>query len=325
MEKSSHGRFNQLYQRWMDWRLPARDRIVLRNRRLFIFPTRAGFVFFGLLILLWLVATNFENNLIFGLTFLLAAIFVVAIFHTFFNLSGLSIEAGYTPPCFCGSLAEFGFVLSQRGRRYRDNIRLVYQGESNISLALPGVERVEVSLAIPAPARGWFKPGRVTLETRYPLGLLRAWTILDLNLQALVYPRPIKASVWPQGSRAGEDGNMELVDGREDFRSLEKYRPGEALGRIAWKHYAREQGLHTKHYADPVDEYLWLDWEAFPGLDTEMRLSRLCGWCLELTGGQALYGLRLPGIEIAPARGEAHKNRVLKELALFGLSKEGGD
>lgn len=325
MEKTSRGRFHQIYQRWVDWRLPARDKIVLHNRRLFIFPTKAGFFFFGLLILLWLVATNFENNLIFGLTFLLAAIFVVAIFHTFFNLSGLAIEAGYTPPCFCGSAAEFGFVLSQQGRRYRDNIRLVYGDGENVSIALPGVERAEVSLAIPAPARGWFKPGRVTLETRYPLGLLRAWTFLDLNLRALVYPRPIKSTVWPQGSKAGEEGSMELADGREDFRGLERYRPGETLGRIAWKHYAREQGLHTKHYSDPVDEHLWLDWEALPGLDSEQRLSRLCGWCLEVAGGQAPYGLRLPGVEITPARGEAHKNKVLRELALFGLSTEDAD
>lgn len=325
MEKIPRGRIDQLYQRWVDWRLPARDKITLRNRRLFIFPTRAGFFFFALLILLWLVATNFENNLIFALTFLLAAIFVVAIFHTFFNLSGLSIETGPTPPCFCGSLAEFVLVLTQKGRRYRDNINLFHRQGDLVSIALPGVERAQVSIAILAPERGWFQPGRITLETRYPLGLLRAWTFLDLNLRALVYPRPVQLPTWPRNTYAGDEEGMELAAGREDFRGLEKYRPGEALGRIAWKHYAREQGLHTKHYFDPVSERQWLDWDAFPGLDTEARLSRLCGWCLELAGGEGLYGLKLPGIEIAPARGEVHKNRVLEALALFGLPAQAPD
>ena len=319
MEKNSRSRFDQLYQRWVDRRLPARDKITLRNRRLFIFPTKAGFFYFALLILLWLVATNFENNLIFALTFLLAAIFVVAIFHTFFNLAGLSIEAGPTPPCFCGSLAEFVLVLTQKGRRYRDNIHLLHRQGAPVCIALPGVERAHAAIAILAPERGCFKPGRITLETRYPLGLLRAWTFLDLNLQTLVYPCPVQSPIWPHSAQVGDEGGMELAEGREDFRGLEKYQTGEGLGRIAWKHYAREQGLHTKHYFDPVSEQPWLDWDAFPGLDTEARLSRLCGWCLKLAVGEAPYGLKLPGIEIAPARGEAHKNRVLKALALFGL------
>ena len=61
---------------------------------------------------------------------------------------------------------------------------------------------------------------------------------------------------------------------------------------------------------------LWLDF-AHTGLqDTEGRLSRLCAWVLQADRLGVDYGLRLPGVEIKPACGEAHKRRCLEALAL---------
>lgn len=314
-------RLRQRYHRWVDWRLPGASKIHLNSNRLFIFPTRVGLYFVIVLIVIWLVATNFENNLVFGTAFLLSAMFVVVIFHTFLNLSGLSIEAGRASPCFCGGRAEFGIVLRQKGHRYRDRIDLHYQSSDKVTTFLPGTELATVSLAVPTNKRGWFSPGRVTVETIYPLGLLRAWTPLELNMRALVYPRPIDSQGISTSVSSGS-GEKEVAGGREDFRGLDKYRPGESLNHIAWKHYARQHGLLTKQYADPVDEQVWLDWDAFPGMDTEARLSRLCGWLMKISVGSSNYGLRMPGIELTPARGDSHRDKILRELALFSLPGE---
>ena len=304
------------YHQWVDWRLPAASKIRLTNKRLFIIPTRAGFVFISVLIVLWFIGTNYENNLVFGAAFLLSSMFVVAVFHTFFNLSGLTIEAGRSKPCFCDGRAEFGIVLRQRKHRYRDSIALQYPNSERVVTSLPGTELSEVSLGVATTQRGWLEPGRVTIATVYPLGLLRTWTYLQLNMRALVYPRPIDTVGRPMPPAAG-DGISEVPGGREDFLGLQKYRPGESLNHIAWKQYAREQGLHSKQYADSFDEQVWLDWDAFQGLDNEARLSRLCGWLLEVSAGTNTYGLRLPGIEIPPSRGDAHRDNILRELALF--------
>jgi uncharacterized protein (DUF58 family) len=40
---------------------------------------------------------------------------------------------------------------------------------------------------------------------------------------------------------------------------------------------------------------------------------------MEAERGGALYGLRLPGVEIAPAHGDAHRTSCLQALALFQL------
>jgi uncharacterized protein (DUF58 family) len=62
---------------------------------------------------------------------------------------------------------------------------------------------------------------------------------------------------------------------------------------------------------------LWLDWELLPGLGAEDRLSRLCRWALDAHGAALVWGLRLPGLELPPARGPEHRQRCLTALAEF--------
>ena len=62
---------------------------------------------------------------------------------------------------------------------------------------------------------------------------------------------------------------------------------------------------------------LWLEWAACAGLAPEDRLSRLTAWTLAAHRAGADYGLRLPGVELPPADGDAHKRRSLEALALW--------
>src|ERR1051325_547617 len=49
----------------------------------------------------------------------------------------------------------------------------------------------------------------------------------------------------------------------------------------------------------------------------EQRLSRLAGWVLAAERAGAFYGLRLPGLELTPGRGDAHAGACLQALALY--------
>jgi uncharacterized protein (DUF58 family) len=55
----------------------------------------------------------------------------------------------------------------------------------------------------------------------------------------------------------------------------------------------------------------------------EARLSQLCLWVLESDSAQRPYGLRLPGQEIAPSGGAAHRFACLRALAAFGIGEAG--
>ena len=311
--------FNRKYQAWLDRRLPKMRACRLDNSKLFIFPSLEGLLFLGVLVLLWLTATNYENNLIFGFTFLLVALFVISIFHTYANLHGIEVVAIKGLPGFAGDVLEFEVQLKQDKARLRDNLRLCYPGGDAVVVRMLDTQTMIIKLPVEAQRRGWLVPGRLSISSVFPLGLVRTWTHLRLDYQALVYPRPSKGVVASKASAGRGEGDQDVVGGSEDFFGLVKYQPGEPQSHIAWKQYARELGLHSKRYSDPVEKRIWLDWDDFPGLDTEARLSRLCGMALEVSLTQQRYGLRLPGVEISPARGDGHREIVLRALALFKL------
>jgi uncharacterized protein (DUF58 family) len=73
----------------------------------------------------------------------------------------------------------------------------------------------------------------------------------------------------------------------------------------------------TKQFTGEAAAELWLDAARLAHLGVEQRLSRLAGWVLEAERSGLNYGLRLPGVEIAPGRGEAQRAGCLQALALF--------
>ena len=88
---------------------------------------------------------------------------------------------------------------------------------------------------------------------------------------------------------------------------------------MAWKALARGGEAAVRSYTDLGAQPEWLDWSALEGLDTETRLSQLCRWVLECEAAPARpYGLRIPGVEIPPGRGAAHRSRCLRALAAYG-------
>ncbi len=261
---------------------------------------------------------NYQNSLVFALAFLLASLFMVAMLHTYRNLSGLTLVAGTTRPAFAGEEAEFTVVLKRLGDRTYESLQLGWNPALLASANLIKDEEARVRLFVKAKKRGRFNPGRFLLQTYYPLGLFRAWSWVDLDMHTIVYPRPIAGGEIPSTTATSqEEGELILRDGAEDFYGLREYQPGDAIRHIAWRAYARSETLMTKQFAAYADRRVWLEWDHFPGMDRESRLSRLCYWVLQLNSRNDEYGLRLPGVEIQPGRGEAHRDSVLKVLALF--------
>ena len=319
--KSLVSSFQTMFSRWVYGRIPPAKSVSFSNSNLFIFPSKAGFGYLLLVVLCWLVATNYENNVVFGLACLLTSLFIVAILHSFFNVTGLTVKYIRAEPAFAGESLLIELMVEQTQLRYRDNLKLSFINQEATAVSLGKQKSVRTFLTTSARYRGYFNPGRILIESSYPLGLLRVWSKVDLDIHCLVYPKPVNNDKEIISSSSRGEGPLQIDGGSEDFVGLKDYQPGDSLKRIAWKQYAREQGLYAKHYADYQDERIWLDWDSLPGLDREMRLSTLCGMLLKISvvnkGRQQQYGLRLPGLEIPPSSGDAHKYRVLKELALF--------
>ncbi|MBU2965470.1 DUF58 domain-containing protein [Amphritea sp. 2_MG-2023] len=309
---------------WSLRRSPRLKKLTLSQRRIYIMPSRSGFMFLLLLLVMLVLAINFQNNLMFAVTFLLASLFVVTILHTYANLSGLTIEFLRGHPCFEGEQAAFDLLLTPQQRQY-ESIQLRLGQESGCAVDLLDDQPVSLTLYQTPPRRGMFQAGPLLIETYYPLGLFRAWTWLQVDLSMPVYPRPVKggqlADLNTVGSGEQSSTDQSERSGGEEFAGLVTYEPGMSLKRVAWKHYARGQGMHAKEYVELRDHQRWLSWELWPELNPEARLSRLTWWLLQLHQQGEAYGLDIPGCHIQPNQGESHRLKVLTALACFGLDE----
>lgn len=301
-------------------RVPESPPVTLVQRRVYILPSRQGLFFAAVLAILLLASINYALSLGFVLTFLLASMGFVALHHTWGNLAYLKVRPTRTEPVFAGEVARFGVSLESPSGRARYAIAVGREpAGSAVAIDVPGRHPAVATLAVEAPRRGRLACGRLTLSTTYPVGLFRAWAYVDFGQTALVYPAPATASPEPPAwSRAeGEDGMV--VAGEDDFRMLRAYRPGDPPRQVAWRALARGQPLQTKEFQSLAARELWLDWADAPAAGVEARLSVLCRWVLQAEQRGQQYGLRLPGVAIPPAHGEAHRTRCLEALALFGV------
>jgi len=309
-------RLSSWHTAWLQRRIPAAAVVTLDQRRLFIFPTLAGAFFLCMLLVMLLAALNYQNNMSYALCFLLGSVFVVGILHTYANLAGLSLSGIAVAPVFCGNDARFQLRLHSSRQRNHYHLAVSLTGGAPSWIDVPADGEVDICLIVPAGRRGWLRPGRLRIEGRYPLGLLRCWTLVDLELAALVYPRPLPVREPEQAQGRGQ-GSGSGSKGSDDFHGLRDYRRGDSLKQIHWRSLAKGAPLSIELRESQAEQSVWLDWNELPGIDTETRLSQLCELALRAHRRQQQYGLRLPGLEIVPARGDGHLADVLRALALF--------
>jgi len=298
---------------------------LLRFRRIYILPTRQGMGFAGAVSVMLLGAINYGNALGYVLSFMLVGASLVSMLHAVRNLAGLRLANDDHAPVFAGDMARFVLRVDNRGQRQRFGLlaRLASgqgRGRENdpvvhFGLAADSVKRIELQAI--ASRRGWYSPGRVVIATRFPFGLFRAWSRIEIGLRCLVYPQPAGEQAPPeyQPEDPGEQGTR--GKGEDDFSGLRDYQQGDSARRVHWKAVARGQGVPVKIFSGGAAGVTVLRWQDVTGGDTETRLSQLCRWILDCHAQGLRFRLCLPGVDIPADSGEMHRRRCLEALALY--------
>lgn len=319
-------RLRARWRAWWDARHPRRDTQELTQRNVYILPTRAGWVFALTLVVLLVASINYQLSLGYILTFLLAGSAVVAMHVTHSTLRGLKLHLRPPQPVFAGESATIECVLASSATRARHGIglRLVEPERaphwSWTDVAAGG--QATVRLGFVAPRRGRLALPTIRLETRFPLGLFRAWSDWRPASTLLAWPRPERPAAPLPAARAIGSGTATArrSEGGE-LEGIRGYRRGDPLKLVVWKKAARalDTGgeLVSRDTSSAARHELWLDWTMTGALAPEDRLSRLSAWVLAAERSGADWGLRLPGRELAPAQGEAHRRQGLEVLALW--------
>lgn len=288
----------------------------LTQRRLFILPTRHGWLFFALLGGLLVASANYGISLGYLFTFLLGGLGVVTLFHSHRNLAGLRLAPRPARPVFAGENALFVLAIDNPGNRVRRALRL----EAGAATALGDCaarDQVDLGVSLAAPRRGLSRPGRLTVSSTWPLGLFRCWTVCEFDWSVVVYPAPaLNRRPLPPPSGTGQVRASEHP-GDDNFAGLRGYRPGDSPRHIAWKAVARGLSLQTKQFAGTPAGALWLDWGLAHETGVEARLSRLARWALDAEKAGGDWGLRLPRRNLPPGHGAAHLHTCLEALARY--------
>ena len=120
MPKNPLAALRQRLRRWWQARLPATDTLALTQRNVYILPTGAGWMLALTLLILLIASINFQLNLGYLLTFLLAGSAVVAMHLSHGTLSGLHLHLKPPEPQFLGhsNLLEVQLTSQRHSPRF---------------------------------------------------------------------------------------------------------------------------------------------------------------------------------------------------------------
>ena len=293
---------------------------LLNYRRVYILPTKQGLVFSILLFAMLLGSINYNNNLGYILTFLLASIMVVSIFLTYHNILFLNIGPAVLRPVFAGKISTISVQVDNHPYSARFAVEYFWPKQKHHICDIAADSTTLFHIEKTFMQRGLHSVPRFIIETTFPLGLFRAWAHVELKQSVLVYPQPSADTRLPQISTGELEGKNQQVVGNDDFDGLKKYQTGDSLYRIHWKSAARYQTLQTKHYVGSASDELWINWEDSHHADIEKRLSQLTKWVMLASTSGVPYGFRMPEMEYKLSSGLQHRNNCLQALALYGLS-----
>lgn len=306
------------FRKWFEARLPLTDSVTLTQRSVYILPTRPGLMLGATLMLLLVASINYQLNLGYLLTFLLAGSAMAGMLVSHGTLRGISLHLAPPTPIFAGASALIDVQLQSQRRSKRHGIGLAVIGSGHWAWCdVPAHGVTTLQIAFQPPQRGLHRIPTLTAETRYPLGTFRVWTVWRPAAQVLVYPAPeVNAPPLPLAAAHAGDGPATQSGVAGDYDGVRAYRRGDPLKLVVWKKLAKADELVSRDSVHAQGVELWLDQRQTGVSHPEQQLSRLCAWVLQADKLALDYGLRLTQLDIPPASGEAHKRRCLQALAL---------
>lgn len=314
--------------RWIATRTPRiAGPWIVNRRRVYILPTRYGYGYALLLVVMLLGAMNYSNSMAFALTFLLAGLGLIGMHHTHGNLVNVQVRQTRVIPVFTGEYASFTIELANPSQAPRFALSAAWQDDQSASLMTPALSidlaanhSATLTLTQPSAQRGWLPAPRFAVFTEFPLGLFHAWTWVELDMRCLIYPKAAARGERPLDSAGGHGVRSGLRNGQDDFAGLRSYQRGDASRAIHWKSFPKQLRPMVKQFSETLENELWFDWAELPAIwEIEKRLSILTRWIIDADAQGRSYGLRLSSQIFPPAQGAEHRHQCLQALALFGV------
>jgi uncharacterized protein (DUF58 family) len=308
-------------------------------------PTALWIIFGPVLGCMWLAAVNYANNLVYAILYLIGALSFISIFHTWRNLTPLSVDHIRIQPAFAGEEVRMEVYLRNPSRhtiyglffaRPSDETAVVWRGSRSFlsrfwsgpvplrtagggGVRLEAGDSCSAELVFPSERRGVYRFESLLVRTSYPLGLFWASFRVALNVEYYVYPQLKGKADWPDLYAGGAQGSPTSRKPGDDFAGVRAYLPGESLRHVDWKAFARGRPLSVKQFTGGSGHELWLDAAEMAHVPLEARLSQLALWIVQAEKEEIPYALKLGRTTLPLGLGPGQARRALEALAVAGV------
>lgn len=289
----------------------------LTHNRVRLLPTRQGLFYLALTGVMLVSSLNYQNNLGILTSLFFFNCLLLSALQTWRLLRGVSLNISKIEPVFCGTAALANITIAAHGQRNNTHLSIRLDAHKDRTVNLTQGAEQSLHYAIPTARRGEHSIRHIRVSSRYPLGVVQAWINLKTAQRFIVYPDP--AQTEKQALKFNQQLRQHANDlNQSDYAGMRSYSPGDPFKLINWKSVASEKGLHVNVFSSNTHTAGWIDWDDYPDMDTEQRLSLMTRSVIEHEKTVSNYGLRLPGTRIKPHCGFSHMKQCLTALACFG-------
>jgi uncharacterized protein (DUF58 family) len=264
-------------------------------------------------VVVFLMALNFSNNLLFTYSFLLVAIVLVNIFMARANIKEVAATVGHVQPGYLGDSYSFHVNLYTEQRQVfglflRTDDAL--QPSKHIDLATANNVAFEHQLA--ATVRGAIAAQPLIVRSRWPFGLIEVSRKVATLPANLVYPKPERLADAPE--QCVENSELQRHE-PEVLEGVRAYQSSDSPKRIHWQAFAKTDSLQVKDFSGGAgNASKLLSWHELK-LPYEQRLNCLCYWLLFYQRQGLAIGLQLPRQTISPKIAKGQLEQCLSALA----------
>lgn len=305
--------------KWLDKRIPPSHTYQMDVNNTFILPTRFGWAIVALTTCLFILGTNYQNNVILMFCYFVFALLLLSMFHSYVSFVQFKVTFRPVENVFANQKVQLLLELKHKETRSAlhslSNIAIYRKNTAIYEYLQDGLNTVDIA-SLP---RGQHSLGRVSLESIFPFGLFRCWTHLSVPSKFFVFATPIpsKLTLRQQQSQGKSGQKTGISTSSEDLQGIRDYRDSDPIHHVSWKHFAKGQGLLSKDFSERSAISGWLHFNDYFQDKLEHTLSELSYQILDLSKQDANFGFSIGIQDIMPGSGSEHQQKCLEAVALY--------
>lgn len=280
------------------------EQITQKKNKIYIVPTKIGFIFTGIMFTIFLIGLSYGNNLTLTIAFILFTYFVLQMLLTHKNLGlikirNISIDNNHANKAI-------SCVLSLKSQVPDDSYILTLSTDNKCHLNSKGL----LLSGTTKFKRNKYSDNQFKISNTGQAGLFYAWKYYHIKYNFYIYPQII--NIKNNNIYEYIDSNMTLQE--EEFSHYIPYIEGMSSKRLDWKIYARTEQLYWKNFNGINKNDLILDYNKLPG-NPEQKLSYLAYLLKDAFKKDYHWSLLTPSIVIKNCNGYNDYIKCLKTLS----------